>query len=69
MPFPTFICLTPGHLSAPNVWFYVSLEVPVFLCLLMNHYLQEEWFSATWPVPPHPSLFLPSYLPAVTPPT
>lgn len=30
-PFPTFLCLPPGHLLPPNVWVLISPEVSCFL--------------------------------------
>ena len=60
----TFLCVPLGHLSPPNMWFPVSLEVSAFLCLFMDCCLQDVWFPATCPCP---SQLIPSYLPAVTP--
>ena len=52
-PFPTFLCVSPGHLSSQNVWFPVSLEVPAFLCLPKDpRCLQDAWFPAIWRLPP-----------------
>ena len=53
-------------LITSKVWFPVSLEVPVFLCLPMDpRYLQAlQDFLPPGPCP-H-SLLIPSYLPAVT---
>ena len=64
-PSLAFFAFPPPPTHHPNVWFPVSLEVPAFLCLLMDPWcLQDASFPATCPLP-HISLLICSYLPVV----